>query len=164
MPTTRRRLVLLATSALAAVVGVAPASADCPQGDGTLPGSPSSVTAVGTGDATPYTTIYVDDRDFADLDNDGNAQSVWLYLESNGTAGLQRGGDQVAMPLIPRVPWIAPIPVLPPNPGGLPILPNGLTLFPNGFGCWGCELWWYDDCRTDQSGNLWTGKPDTLLI
>lgn len=165
MPTTRRRLVMLATCALAAVVGVTPASAECPQGDGTLPGSPSSVKAVGTGDATPYRTVYVDDREVVDVEQDGKDHGIWLYIESNGEAGLQRGGDHVVMPFIPNIPRIGPMPVVPPNPGGLPILPNGLTLFPGGGPChWGCVPEITDRCRVDQSGNPWTGKPDTLLF
>lgn len=162
-----RRVVLFATCALAAVVGVAPASAQCPAGDGSLPGSSDSVTTVGTGDATPYTTIYVDDRDFADVDDDGNAGGLWIYIETNEVAGLQRGGEHVGWSYLPRVPQVAPIPVLPPNPGGLPIFPNGLTLFPNGFGGGGPQLIpydWRDSCKTDESGNVWTGKPDNLLF
>ena len=163
----RRRVVLLSICALAAVVTVAPASAQCPDGDGTLPGSSDSVTTAGTGDATPYTTIYLDDRDYADLDDDGNAGGIWIYIESNDVAGLQRGGDRIEETFIPDPPSIGPIPVLPPNPGGLPIFPDGFTLFPDGFGgCGGCDEhpWSYDDCRTDESGNVWTGEPDSILF
>ena len=164
----RSRRLLLATCALAAVVTAAPASASCPAGDGTVPGTSSSVTRVGTGDATPYTTIYVDDRDFADSDDDGNAGGLWIYLETNEVAGLQRGGERIESPFLPQPPYVEPIPVLPPNPGGLPILPRGFTLFPDGLG--GCSLGCNeigppDDCRTDESGQLrWDVEPDTVLF
>ena len=163
---------VLSAAVLASLVAVAPASAECPTGDGTLPGSSASVTTVGTGDATPYGTIYVDDRDWLDLDDDGDAQGLWIYVESNGTAGLQRGGRHVAAGYVPEVPRIDPIRV-PPNPGGLPILPNGLTLFPCGLGYSGSRCsggpgiheWFLsrDPCRTDASGQPWSGRPDQLL-
>lgn len=165
---------LLGAAVLASLVAVAPASAQCPTGDGTLPGSSASVTAVGTGDATPYGTIYADDRDALDLDDEGDAQGLWIYVESNGTAGLQRGGDHVAAGYVPRLPRIGPIPVVPPNPGGLPILPNGLTLFPcsaqlSGSRCAGgpgVREWALpeDQCRTDASGQHWGGPPDQFLF
>lgn len=167
----RRRRLLLTACALAATVMVAPASAQCPSGDGTLPGSDSSVTAVGTGDATPYTTVYVDDRDWADLDDDGNAQGIWIYIESNGEPGLQRGGQHVSASYLPTLPRIGPTQVVPPHPGGLPILPNGITLFPGGFPppcTWGyttcVPLLPYDDCNTDQSGQPRTGEGDSILF
>ena len=164
---------VLSAAVLASLVAVVPASANCPSGDGTLPGSSASVTAVGTGDATPYRTIYVDDRDTLDVDDDGDAQGLWIYVESNGTAGLQRGGEHVAAGYVPR-PRIDPVPVLPPNPGGLPILPSGLTLFPCGFQFSGSRCTMRpglptdvlpdDQCRTDASGQPWVGSPDELLF
>lgn len=39
--------------------------------------------------STPAGTFYVDDRGVADND-------VWIYMESNGTVGLQSGGEQLA--------------------------------------------------------------------
>ena len=158
---------LLLAGGLAAVAGISPAQAACPAGDGTLPNSGSKVTRVGTGGSTQYTTIYVDDRDFLDLDDDNNSGGLWLYIESNSAAGLQRGGDQVVFNFVnPNVPRINPIPVLPPRPGGLPVFPNGLTLLPNGFG--GGSLseaaGFHDDCKTDESGNVWTGKADSILF
>jgi hypothetical protein len=41
---------------------------------------------------TPAATIYVDDRNYAE----GNG--VWIYLESNGASGLQRGGSSAFVP------------------------------------------------------------------
>lgn len=164
---------VLSAALLASLVATAPASASCPTGDGTVPGRSASVTTVGTGDATPYGTIYVDDRDWLDLDEDGDAQGLWIYVEANGTAGLQRGGGHVAAGVVPDVPRVDPIRV-PPNPGGLPILPNGLTLFPCGLGYSGSRCaggpgldeWLLpsDYCRTDASGQPWAGPPDQLLF
>lgn len=164
-----RRWLLLVCCGLAAIVGVVPAAAydeSCPRGDGTVPGTSSSVTRVGTGDATPYTTIYVDDREFTDLDGDDDAAGLWIYLESNGIAGLQRGARvHFIEEFIPRIPRVEPIPILPPNPGGLPVLPRGLTLFPNGFGGGSVsEIEPYDWCGTDEAGNWHSGPPDSALF
>lgn len=164
-----RRWLLFGCCAMAAVVGVVPAAASddgCPTGDGTVPGTSSSVTRVGTGDATQYTTIYVDDREFTDLDGDDDAAGLWIYLESNGIAGLQRGAEVHFMEeFVPGPPRVEPIPILPPNPGGLPILPRGLTLFPDGFGggSFG-QVGPYDPCPTDEAGN-WHNRPaDSALF
>lgn len=159
--------VMLLAGGLTAVAGISPANAACPAGDGSLPNSSSKVTRVGTGGSTQYTTIYVDDRDYPDLDDDNNAGGIWLYIESNNAAGLQRGGDHVAFTFVnPNVPRIEPIPVLPPRPGGAPVFPNGFTLLPNGFG--GGSLseaaGFHDDCKTDESGTVWTGKADSILF
>jgi len=159
---------LLLAGGLTAIAGISPAHAACPAGDGTIPGSASSVTAVGTRDSTQYTTIYVDDRDLADADDDANFGGLWLYIESNSSRGLQRGGDQVTFTFVnPNVPRVEPITVLPPNPGGLPVLPTGLVLLPNGLG--GGSLseaaGFHDDCKTDANTNqVWTGKPDSILF
>jgi len=158
--------VMLLAGGLTTVAGFTPAHADCPAGDGTVPGSASSVTAIGTKDSTQYTTIYIDDRDFQDLDEDNVAGGLWGYLESNTYRGLQRGGDQIVFTFVnPNVPRVEPISVLPPNPGGLPVFPTGLTLLPNGLG--GGSLaeaaGEHDDCKTDQNGVVWTGKPDSIL-
>lgn len=163
---------VLGAAVLASLVATAPASASCPTDDGTLPGRSASVTAVGTGDATPYGTIYVDDRQLLDFDDEDDGQGVWIYAESNGTAGLQRGGRPLASELVPVLPRIDPI-YVPLNPGGLPLLPPGITLLPcsfqlSGTRCQGVPLRDAllppDYCRTDASGQPWTGPPDTLLF
>ena len=161
----RRQRLLLTACALAATVMVAPASAQCPAGDGTLPGSSSSVTAVGTGDATPYTTIYVDDRDLADLDDDGNAQGIWIYIESNGERGLQRGRSHLVFDVAdPDIPYVA----LPgwPNLPGPPFLPHPCCWPPAGVG--GEPLSEVvnarDDCPSDANGDVWLGEPDAVLF
>jgi hypothetical protein len=152
-----RKLASLVGAALLApivivAVGSNVAQAQCPGNDGTVPGTPARVTAVGP--------IYVDDRDFADADDDGDAGGLWLYLESNNQAGLQRGGDQVWFAVIagvanPNLPYIPPTQVVPPNPA----TPNGLTLFPSGFG--GGSLsetaGGHDDC-------VQSSTPDTILF
>ena len=106
--------------------------------DGTIPGTSSSVTTV----ETPAATFYIDDRDALDLDDDGEAESVWIYQESNGVEGLQRGGE---------APWfvhvqsaratardaltlhVDPIPVAVPDPDDPDGPPRTVTLFPYGF-------------------------------
>ena len=64
----RRSFVACAVVAVLAAGGTAPASHDCA----------GTVTDVGG-------TAYIDDRGVADGE-------LWFYLESNGVAGLQRGG------------------------------------------------------------------------
>ena len=159
--------VMLLAGGLTAVAGLTPAHAQCPAGDGSIPDSGSTVTPIGTGDSTKYTTIYVDDRDYPDLDEDNNAGGIWLYIESNDVAGLQRGGDQLPFTFVnPNAPRVEPVPILPANPGGAPVLPNGFTLFPDGFG--GGSLseaaGSHDDCRTDQNNNLHNGPADAILF
>lgn len=46
-----------------------------------------TVTEIGTGPVI----IYVDDRDY--LNGDG----LWIYMESNGQPGLQRGGQSIIL-------------------------------------------------------------------
>ena len=159
---------LLLAGGLAAVAGITPAHAACPAGDGSLPNSGSKVTRVGTGGATQYTTIYIDDRDVLDLDEDNNTGGLWLYIESNSTAGLQRGGDQVAFTFVnPNVPRVNPITVVPAGGGvGLPAPAKDVVLFPNGFGGGSLSeaIGLHDDCKTDEGGNVWTGKADSILF
>ena len=157
--------VMLLAGGLTAVAGITPAHAQCPAGDGTVPGSGSTVTAVGLKDSTTFGTIYIDDRDFADADDDGNAGGLWVYIENNNTRGLQRGGDNVAFSFVnPNVPLIPAVPVLPPRPGGAPVFPNGLSVGPFGGGSLAEAAGGHDDCKTDQSGTTWTGKPDAILF
>ena len=115
--------------------GAAPASsAECVK-DGSVPGGGPAVYTVGSGNGT---TFYVDDRDFADADEDGAAGGIWLYQEANSTAGLQRGGAQFVEAMIPgSAPKINPTPVGP------------FTLFPNGFGgtSWSETLGGKDPCN-----------------
>lgn len=94
--------------------------------------------------------LYLDDRDLLDLDEDAIAGGLWIYRQSNGVGGLQRGGDTPVFTIVnPDVPFVSPIPIFSPNPGGLPIFPNnGLTLFPEGFGGGSASetAWQHDDC------------------
>ena len=158
---------LLLAGGLISIAGISPASAQCPAGDGSIPDSGSTVTPIGTGDSTKYTTIYVDDRDYPDLDEDNNSGGIWLYIETNEVAGLQRGGDMLPFTFVnPNAPRVEPVPILPANPGGAPVFPNGFTLFPDGFG--GGSLseaaGAHDDCHTDQNDDPWTGPADAILF
>lgn len=83
----------LATALGIALIGPAlltvtagPASAGCPSAykSGTAPGTQPQVYPDNHG------PIYVDDRDFL------NGGGLWVYLESNSRAGLQRGGSHVS--------------------------------------------------------------------
>ena len=132
-----------------------PASA-CSRTDGSVPGSDASTVTVAAADKA----FYVDDRDYADLDDDGEAGGVWIYEESNGEPGLQRGGYtwwQDATQTTCGI-YVEPIQVLPPD-GSRPVLPNGLTLFPNGFGGGTpeCGQWYLgDDCADSPTPDrLW---------
>lgn len=104
---------LLAAPLALVVVTGGPARAACPSGSGTVPGTGAERYVVGLdqarapGEPTPTTdndqidnneraeTIYVDDRDYAGLDDDGG-NGLWLYLEWNGESDLQRGGENQA--------------------------------------------------------------------
>lgn len=44
---------------------------------------------------TPAGTFYIDDREWEDVDMDGNAEGIWIYQESNNVPGLQTGGTGV---------------------------------------------------------------------
>ena len=91
----RRITKLMACTALFAIftLSATPASADCDDSDGSVPGTSGSVMAVTAGPST----FYVDDRDWFDLDDDGQAGGIWIYEESNGQDGLQRGGMNWAL-------------------------------------------------------------------
>jgi hypothetical protein len=145
-----------------AVAGGSPAHAACPGATGTVPGSGPTVTPVGLGDGTQYGTIYIDDRDYV------NQGEIWGYIETNTVADLQRGGDQLIFTfgVNPGVPAVPPTQVLPPNPGGAPVLPNGLTLFPKGLGGGSLAeaVGEHDSCTTDRTGAVWTGTPDNILF
>lgn len=165
--------VMLLAGGLTAVAGMSPAKAECPAGEGTLPGSSNTVTPIGTDDGTQYTTVYVDDRDFTDSDDNSSvAGGLWLYVETNKTRGLQRGGDHVVFTLHPalnpNVPRVEPIRVLPAGGGvGLPVPARDVILFPNGIG--GGSLselaGFHDDCKTDARNNqVWTGAADSILF
>ena len=113
-------------------------AAACSRTDGTVPGSSASVVAASAGGRT----FYVDDRDVADLDADGEAGSIWIYEESNGESGLQRGGESWWYDAMPGIcQQVGPTQVLAPDPDR-PVAPNGITLFPDGFG---------GDCDYDHS-------------
>ena len=79
-----RRAVVLASAALIAVAAslVTPAQADPCTSDGHF--------ALGLIDVAGV--VYIDDRNYVD----GNG--FWIYLESNGQSGLQRGGSSVMGP------------------------------------------------------------------
>ena len=107
----------VAVSTLA--VGTTPASAECIS-DGTIPGAAGGAIAIGSGNGTRF---YIDDRDFADLDEDGKSQGIWVYQEANNTGNLERGGAQWIEAMIPgQVPRV--------NPIVTPVV----TLFPDGWG------------------------------
>lgn len=80
--TTMAAVLVLATAGMA---GPARADDPCGSGDGVYRsvGHRSMVIVVGDGGDG---TVYVDDRDVT-----GNG--VWIYQESNGQSGLQRGGS-----------------------------------------------------------------------
>lgn len=146
-------LVLLA-SAAAALLTASPATAQC-EFDGSVPGTAAKTYVISAGGQT----IYVDDRDYADLDEDGTAGGIWLYLESNHIAGLQRGGSQVVLAMIPgTVPYVGPVTVTLPGVG--PVPPRTITLLPAGFGGGSVAdtLGETDPCRDLAP------VPDTLLL
>ncbi|MGQ0434039.1 MAG: hypothetical protein ACT452_16735 [Microthrixaceae bacterium] len=127
----RKFLATAAAAVLATVVlGAAPASADhmCPNNDGSLPNAPARSTKVGP--------VYVDDRDYPDLDEDNDSGGIWLYYESGVKPNLQRGGDQIIFTVVqdagvnPKVPVVKKIEGPKSPTTGQPII----TLFPNDFG------------------------------
>lgn len=147
-----RKLLALATSAALTTVAVgalfaSPAAAQCPGADGTVPGTAAKSVAVGP--------LYVDDRDFADVDDDGDAGGLWIYKESGKLANLQRGGDQIAFTVLkskgvnPAVPYQGPVTI----PAPAPVGPK--TLFPSGIG--GTDLATFagshDDCLQSTAAN-----------
>jgi hypothetical protein len=149
----RRVSLLVAIVAVAALMPL-PALAQC-EFDGSVPGTAAKVYPVGAGGQT----IYVDDRDDADADDDGVAGGIWIYYESNKVGGLQRGGQQVALGLLPgTVPYVSPTYILPPDPSR-PALKGGVLAFPSGFGggSIAAALGERDPC-TDSA------TPDTLLF
>ena len=149
--------VAASTVVMAFLAVQAHAAGACSRTDGTVPGSSATVIEVPAG----VTTFYVDDRDYPDLDNDGEAGGIWIYEESNGESGLQRGGSgawwEEHMPGTCELP-LGPTPVLEPDPNR-PVLPNGIVLFPHGFGGGaGCWSWYesYDPCaETANPDRLW---------
>lgn len=165
-----RRITVLLTAAvvssgLVMLAGFGTANAQCPGNDGTLPGSSNSVIVLGQDDGTNGQTVFVDDRDFLDIDDDGDAGGLWLYLEDNSTSGLTRGGDQVIFRVAnPDVPFVAPIPVLPPDPNR-PVRPEGLTLFPSGIGGGSLAeaIGSHDDCK-EFGGLGQPATPDAILF
>ncbi|HEX9682200.1 MAG TPA: hypothetical protein VGA13_03905 [Acidimicrobiales bacterium] len=133
--------VLAPTAAIVATSGTA--HAQCPENDGTIPGTGAKAYEAG-----PF---YIDDRDVLDLDDDDDAGGLWIYMESNDVPDLQRGGDQIIFTMIadtgvdPEVPPVEPI-----QP-----VPDGPTLFPNGFGGGSLadEAGSHDDCDESVDGN-----------
>ena len=99
--------------------------------------------------ASPAAVFYIDDRGVA---------GVWLYEESNGRPGLQRGGAAWWRDAVRYPPYVAPVPVLGPDPDR-PVFADGLTLFPGGIGGGTPEqpLDWADDCHDG-------GPPDRLWL
>lgn len=134
--------------AAAGIVLSAPSShAACGATEGTVPGSGPNTYSFGG-------QLYVDDRGgFVDLDGNGGAGGLWIYRETNGTPGLQRGGDPQGYTVIADtglLPRVSPTPI--------PVI--GGTLFPNGMprngATWSEELGVRDRC-------VQSTKPDTLL-
>lgn len=146
---TRCFTILGVSAAMIGLLFAGPAGAAC-EFDGSIPGTAAKVYTI----ATPVATFYVDDRDYLDLDDDNQAGGVWLYLESNGQAGLQRGTQHVAFvvfevggePLIPVIHHFDPTPVGP------------VTLFPNGYtvGGWGSrdDIGMGDPCGADGGDTI----------
>lgn len=153
----RRRPAIIAgvvlISGLVSVAGVTPAAAIeggwwystpdghsvCPEywRPGTVPGTSPSVTTIGTGGAGSFTTVYVDDRDLMNFDADTSYGGLWIYVESNGRAGLQRGGTHVVFGIS--------------NPS---VASERLSHHAR----------MEDGCRTDQNGQPYSGPPDTILF
>jgi hypothetical protein len=75
--------------ALLAATLVTPLVAADPHGDCDSKGAPAlGIVRIDT----PAATLYIDDRNYAE----GNG--MWIYLESNGEDGLQRGGSSAFAP------------------------------------------------------------------
>lgn len=128
------------------------AAAQC-EFDGSVPGTAAHTYSVSVGGQT----FYVDDRDYADADEDGTAGGIWLYYESNGIAGLQRGGSQVVLDKVPvMMPYVGPVTVT--LPGAGPVPPHTITLFANGFGGGSVA-----DAAGETDPCLESPTPDTLL-
>jgi hypothetical protein len=98
------RRLLLCLAILVPAFAAWPASAAC-EADGTIPGTAAKTYTVSAGNLT----FYIDDRDYADLDDDGVAGGIWIYLESNGVEGLQYSKYNGALMMIP---------------GSLPVVPE----------------------------------------
>jgi len=131
------------------------ADGNCGATGGTVPGTPAQTITV---DASPAAVLYIDDRDFLDLDGDGVGGGLWVYLESNGQPGLQRGGEEAVLSSVPvGVPFIGPqsidVPTDPPT--------HVVTLFPDGVGGSGNLAEAAGDVETcpDSSGSY-----DTLVF
>lgn len=141
----RASLAFLVTAAL--MVSAPPASAAC-QFDGSVPGTSSKAYTV----LTPAGTLYIDDRDLADLDDDGQSNGVFVYLESNGQIGLQRDDRQAAFDHLPggNLPFVYHF-----NP--MPVGP--VTLFPNGYTLGGESL----STTAGQTDPCGSNGGDTLL-
>jgi hypothetical protein len=130
----RRLSAALAGAALASsgliMLSHAPAAfaTNCGATGGTVPGTPAQTITV---DASPAGIFYIDDRDYADADGDGVSQGLWTYMESNSIGGLQNGGEQVVLAMLP-----VPVPHADPVSIDVPTDPptHVITLFPDGFG------------------------------
>lgn len=159
-----RRSPLIAVAILLSGAAVVrdPAAAGCGY-RGTLTPEPTTIT-IGQGDAEPYRTIYVDDRNYNPLSpTDEEQHGIWVYAESNGAAGLQRGAQHPLVEYVPELPWIGPIVVIPPD-RNRPVLGNGLTLFPGHGPSPPAEIiGWYDGC-VEYGGEGQPTEPDTLLF
>jgi len=147
----------LASASVVSLFGAPTAFADgnCGATGGTVPGTPAQTITV---DASPAAVLYIDDRDFLDLDALGRGGGFWIYMESNNQPGLQRGGEEAVLSSVPvGVPFIGPqsidIPTDPPT--------HVVTLFPDGIGGGGNLAEAAGDVETcpDSSGSY-----DTLLV
>lgn len=85
-----RRLGLLAAVAVASVGVVAPAATADPC---------TNYGPLNTGKHSIGGLVYVDDRDYFWLDAPEGHGGIWIYLESNGEPGLQRGGNVLVDPI-----------------------------------------------------------------
>lgn len=166
----RRLASLLGVAVMAAtavvIVGGSPASAACPAGNGTIP------TTAAKAYSTPSVggkMFYIDDRDWTDTDDsDGHAGGFWIYEESNGFAGLQRGGDQWVLASDPvnkiAVPYFEERKVT--IPGAGPVPPTERTLFRGGFG--GGNLaqstGFHDDCVDKQPNGQPYPRQDKVWV
>jgi len=161
----RRLACLLGVAVLGAsavvITGGAPASASCPKGNGSIPTQPAKTTVIPAGPKT----FYLDDRDYLDDDDeDGYAGGIWLYEESNGYGGLQRGGTQWILRDAPVTLPLVEVPVIP-FPGAGPLPKRDYDLFPNGIGGGSLAnngvLGFEDDCKQKMPGSNQYYPPDT---
>lgn len=92
MSTSNRWSVVVAVVVVSLLTTTSQAQEWCPEGHGTVPGTDAGTVEVGP--------VYVDDRGLTSLDpsDDRESGGLWIYLETNGVEGLQRGGESVVGP------------------------------------------------------------------